>query len=88
MTAPCWFYGQRDVFDATAAYTFCSVPSQAFLDGNKRTGMSTALVLLEGNGVPVPEAADELYGAMLAMAERRMDKTGLAALLRKLHGVS
>ena len=58
--------------------------AQSFVDGNKRTGMSAALVFLEGNGVPVPEATDRLYVAMIAIAERRLDKTQLADLLREL----
>jgi hypothetical protein len=31
-----------------------------------------------------PEATEELYAAMIALAERRMDKAELAALLRRL----
>jgi death on curing protein len=83
---PCnvWLYGQGDLFDIAAAYAFHLAQAQAFLDGNKRTGIGAALVFLEGNGVPVPEATDELYAAMIAVAERRMDKPGLAALLRRL----
>jgi death-on-curing protein len=71
---PCnvWLYGQGDCFDIAAAYAFHLAQAQAFLDGNKR------------NGVPVPEATEELYAAMIAVAERRMDKVGLAALLRRL----
>lgn len=81
-----WFYGQGDLFDVAATYAFHLAESQAFIDGNKRTGMSAALVFLEGNGVPVPEATSELYEAMIAIAKRRMDKPALAVLLRKLCG--
>jgi prophage maintenance system killer protein len=42
------------------------------------------LVFLEGNGITVPEATDELHAAMIALAERRLDKAELAALLRGL----
>ncbi|MGH7959298.1 MAG: type II toxin-antitoxin system death-on-curing family toxin [Opitutaceae bacterium] len=79
-----WFYAQGDLFDVAAAYAFHLAESQAFLDGNKRTGMDAALVFLEGNGVEVPEATSELYAAMFAIAERRMGKPELAALLRSL----
>ena len=86
---PCnlWLYGQGDLFDTAAAYAFHVAQAQAFLDGNKRTGLGAALVFLEGNGVTVPEATDELYAAMIAMAESRMEKSGMAAL-RKLCGQS
>ena len=83
---PCnvWLYGQGGLFDIAAAYAFHLAETQAFIDGNKRTGMAAALVFLEGNGVPVPEATEELYQAMIAMAEPRLDKPALAALLRRL----
>ncbi len=79
-----WYYAQGDLCDVAAAYAFHLAESQAFLDGNKRTGMGAALVFLEGNSVPVPECTAELYAAMIAIAERRMGKPELAALLRRL----
>lgn len=87
---PCnvWLYGQGDLFDIAAAYAFHMAQAQAFIDGNKRTGIAAALVFLEGNGVSVPQATDELYAAMIAIAERRMDKSGLAALLRRLSALN
>lgn len=83
---PCnaWLYGQGDLFDIAAAYAFHLAQAQAFVDGNKRTGIGAALVFLEGNGVSVPQATQELYEAMIAIAERRLDKPGLAALFRRL----
>lgn len=85
---PCnvWLYGQGDLFDIAAAYAFHLAQAQAFIDGNKRTGIAAALVFLEGNGVSLPADTDELYAAMIAIAERRLDKPGLAALLRRLSG--
>jgi death on curing protein len=77
-------YGQGDLFDIAAAYAFHLAQSQAFLDGNKRTGMAAALVFLRVNGITVPQATDELHAAMIAIAERRMDKPELAALLRRM----
>jgi death-on-curing protein len=81
-----WYYAQGDLFDVAAAYAFHLAEAQAFIDGNKRTGMSAALVFLEGNGVPVPEATGELYAAMIAVAGRSIGKPELAALLRRLCG--
>lgn len=81
-----WYYAQGDLFDVAAAYAFHLAEAQAFLDGNKRTGMGAALVFLEGNGLPVPKATGELYRAMIAVAERRIGKPELAALFRRLSG--
>jgi death on curing protein len=74
----------EDLFAMAAAYAFHIAENQPFIDGNKRAAMGAALVFLDVNGVPVPEATDALHEAMIALAERRLDKTGLAAILREL----
>lgn len=79
-----WFYAQGDLFDVAAAYAFHLAESQAFLDGNKRTGMAAALTFLRLNGKTMPRHTEELYAAMIAIAERRMNKVGLAAVLRQI----
>jgi death-on-curing protein len=43
-----------------------------------------ALVFLDLNGVTVLDPQEKLYDAMIAIAERRTDKDGLAELLRAL----
>ena len=77
-----YFYGQGDLFDIAAAYAFHIAQAQAFLDGNKRTAMAACLVFLERNGVIIACPWEALYDAMIAIAERRLDKSGLAKLLR------
>jgi len=42
------------------------------------------LVFLDCNSVEISEATEPLYEAMIAIAERRMDKNQLADLLRSL----
>ncbi len=77
-------YGGGDLFDIAAAYAFHLAEAQAFLDGNKRTAIASALVFLERHGIDTTAPANTLYDAMLAISSRRMDKTGLAALFREL----
>ena len=79
-----FFYGEGDLFEIAAAYAFHIAEAQAFLDGNKRAAVASALSLLEGNGVSKRLDPLLLYDAMIAIAERRMNKAGLAALLRTL----
>jgi death-on-curing protein len=77
------YYGRGDLFDLAAAYAYHIAESQAFLDGNKRTAIATALLFLEQNGINTsPVTNDALYDAMIAIAEKRLDKTGLAAVFR------
>ena len=76
-------YGQGDLYDMAAAYAFHLAQNQPFIDGNKRTAIATALLFLEGNGISLQAIADGiLYDAMIAIAEKRLDKAGLAAVFR------
>lgn len=79
------YYGGADVFAVAAAYAFHLAEAQAFVDGNKRTGIASALLCLELAGIDttVP-SPDTLYDAMIAIATRQLDKPGLAALFRRL----
>jgi death on curing protein len=81
-----FFYGRADIFGVAAAYAFHIAQAQAFLDGNKRTGIGAALLCLELNGIETYPAEDALYDAMIAIARRETDKAGLAALLRERFG--
>jgi death-on-curing protein len=75
----------EDIFHMAAAYAFHIAESQAFLDGNKRTGVAAALTFLDMNSVSYGAGIrDELYKALFDIAEHRLDKAGLATLLREL----
>ncbi len=69
----------RDLFAIAAAYAFHIAQNQPFMDGNKRTGLAAALVFLDLNGVEIRDPEGVLYESMLDIAERRLDKDGLAA---------
>lgn len=77
-------YLHEDLAHMAAAYAFHIAQNQPFLDGNKRTGLAAALVFLDLNGFTILDLQERLYDAMIAIAERRMDKDGLAELLREL----
>lgn len=77
-------YLHEDLAQMASAYAFHIAQNQPFLDGNKRTGLVAALVFLDLNDVTVLDPEEKLFDAMIAIAERRMDKHGLAELLREL----
>jgi death-on-curing protein len=79
-----YWYGKGDLCAISAAYAYHIAQAQAFTDGNKRTGIASALVFLERNGVDVPVDDGSIYSALIAIAEKQMDKNGLATVLRKL----
>jgi death on curing protein len=74
----------KDIFLMAAAYAFHIAQNQPFLDGNKRTGLLAALVFLDLNGIAIDTPSQRLEEAMLAIAERKMDKSNLASLFREL----
>jgi death on curing protein len=80
-----YFYGNGDLYEIAAAYAFHIAQSQAYLDGNKRTAVQAALDFLEINGVGtggLPEQAT--YDAMIKVANRELDRPGLAAFFREV----
>ena len=78
-----YLYGRGDVFDIAASYAFHIAEAQAYLDGNKRTAVAAALTFLKGNDVKLRVDEVVIYNAMIAIAEKRMTKSDLAAIFRK-----
>lgn len=77
------YYGQGDLAAIAAAYAFHIAQNQPLVDGNKRTAMGSALTFLKLDGfAPSRFDGDELYDAMIAIAKKRLDKAGLAAIFR------
>lgn len=83
-----WLYGSSDNFGIAAAYAYHLAESQAFLDGNKRTGVAAALLFLAANGEGYITDDGRIYTAMIAIAEKRMTKPQLADLLRTVFRAS
>jgi death on curing protein len=77
-------FAHEDLFMMAAAYAFHIAQNQPFVDGNKRTGLLAAIVFLDLNDVTIRDPDGRLYDAMIAVAEGRLDKAGLAATLREL----
>lgn len=76
------FYRQADLFQIAAAYAFHIAENQPYIDGNKRTGLLSALNFLAQNGLMSDQPVDDYYDAMIGIAEKRLDKAGLAAMFR------
>ncbi len=76
-------YLHQDLFEMVAADAFHIAENQTFLDGNKRTAFVSALVFLDINGCLILDEM-KLYDAMIAIADKKMDKYDLADLLKKL----
>src|SRR5882724_9769356 len=79
-----FWYGRGDLFAVAAAYAFHISESQAFIDGNKRNAASSAIMFLRKNNVAFPEDDGSVYRAMIEIANKKLDKAGLAETLRRL----
>jgi len=77
-------YLHSGLFEMAAAYAFHIAENQPFLDGNKRTALVTCLVFLDINGFEILDVEMRLYTAMIAIANKEMDKYDLANLLSEL----
>ena len=65
-------------FEMAAAYLFHIAKNHPFVDGNKRTAVSTALVFLEINSVSLTATDTELEQLAIAVATDQLDKTAIA----------
>ena len=87
MTPQASFGGElvhNGVFELAAAYAFQIAENQPFVDGNKRTALASALVFLDWNHIEISDPNEELYDAMIDLAKKTLDKSGLAKLFQKL----
>ncbi len=77
------FYRQADLYQIAAAYAFHIAENQPYIDGNKRTGLLSALNFLAANGIVAVQPVADFYDAMIGIAEKRLDKAGLAEIFRR-----
>jgi death on curing protein len=78
-----WAYDdEADLADLAAAYLVGFARSQGFNDGNKRTGLATALVFLRLNGHGLHVPGKELYALTMQVANNEVDDEIVAAYLR------
>ena len=80
-------YANGDLFAIAAAYAFHLAESQAFIDGNKRTGAAAALAFLELNDIDISQMdPHDVYEMMIRIATKELTKTGLGDFLRNRLG--
>ena len=78
-----YHYGGADVYEVAAAYAFHLAESQAYFDGNKRTGVEAALVFLEGCGINASRLPEQpTYDLTIKIAVHEAGRSDLAGYLR------
>lgn len=75
-------YGSPDVYDLAAAYAFGLGRNHAFVDGDKRTAIVTAILFMQLNGHRMTANDGTVYLFTMALASGEIDETGAAAFFR------
>lgn len=77
-------FAHDGLLSMASAYLFHIVSNHPFVDGNKRTGLLSAVVFLDINGISIAQPSDALYELAMSVAEGRIDKRGIAAELERI----
>lgn len=75
-------YGQPDHAEIAAAYVFGIGRNHAFIDGNKRTAIVTAVTFLLANGYALTADDGLLYSFTMGIASGEIDEAGATAFFR------
>jgi death on curing protein len=73
-----------DLVDVAAAYLFYLCRNHPFLDGNKRTAMTAAIVFLRLNGIEPANESRSWENLMIDVAASKLDREETTTRLRKL----
>jgi death-on-curing protein len=74
----------HDLVEVAAAYLFYLCRNHPFVDGNKRTAMTAAIVFLRLNGIEPSPDAEAWEKLMLDVAASKLDREHATTRLRKL----
>lgn len=75
-------YGRPTIFELAAAYAFGVVKNHPFIDGNKRTGFTAAVMFLERNGQVFSASEVDATIQTLALAASELDEPGYGDWLK------
>lgn len=71
------------VFEKAAAYAYAILMDHPFVDGNKRTGITAALVFLEDNGWDSAAQRGDVERFALSIVRKKLPRASIAAWLKK-----
>ncbi len=66
------------IFQKAATYAYLIITQHPFADGNKRTGVMSALTFLEVNGYDIVATDDELFDLALHIVTKKPDVADIA----------
>ena len=75
-------FGETDVVTLAAAYLYSLTMNCAFIEGNRRIALISAIVFLEMNGFRFTATNAEAYSAAMMLATGEIDEDGATRFLR------
>lgn len=72
----------KDIFEMSAAYLFHIIKNHPFIDGNKRTGIFTAINFFELNYCEINFTLEDFYKLALNVATSKLDKKQIAQIFK------
>lgn len=75
-------YGEPTALELAAAYVYGLAKNHAFVDGNKRTAIVTAMLFLQLNGWIMTADDGKLYLFTMGVAAGEIEEAGAAAFFR------
>ncbi len=77
-------YLYKDIYEMAGIYLFHICQNQAFVDGNKRTAVVSAIVFLELNGIDFIADKNNLFNITLQIANKEItDRSVIADFFRE-----
>jgi death on curing protein len=76
-------YLYQDIFAMSSAYAYGIIKNHPFIDGNKRTGIVSALTFLEYNGYEINLSQNQLYKLAISIATSKTAIPKVASVLKK-----
>jgi death-on-curing protein len=76
------YNADADLADLAADYFFGFATTQGFMDGNKRTALSSASIFARKNGYRFTVSSQLMYIIAMAVAKSDVDRDALADILR------
>ena len=73
------------IYDKAAAYLYHIICNHPFVDGNKRSGLVTALTFLEVNAVALEYNDNELEELVVKVADGKVKKPEIADFFQQNH---
>jgi death on curing protein len=71
----------KNLFDLAACYAFHLAKDHAFVDGNKRVGLHSAVTFLRTNGISVDTSQRRIYRGTLELTTSKIDKFHFSKIL-------